>query len=38
MDMYYGKLTQENGMYYIQEVLALRLENRELMINIFRNE
>ena len=38
MDMYYGRIMQENGMYYINEVLALKSKNEDLMNELFRNK
>ena len=38
MDMFYGKITQDNGMYYIHEVLALKSKNEDLMNELFRNK
>ena len=38
MDMFYGRITRENGMYYINEVLALKSKNEDLMNELFRNK
>jgi len=42
MDMYYGHLTQDKGMFYINEVLAIKSKNRDIMANLsakkFKNE
>ena len=42
MDMYYGHLTQDKGMFYIHEVLAIKSKNRDIMANLsakkFNNE
>ena len=38
MDMFYGRITRENGMYYINEVLALKSKNEDLMSELFRNK
>ena len=38
MDMFYGRIMQENGMYYINEVLALKSKNEDLMSELFRNK
>ena len=38
MDMFYGRIMQENGMYYINEVLALKFKNEDLMSELFRNK
>ena len=37
MDMFYGRTTQENGMYYINEVLALKSKNEDLMVELSRS-
>jgi len=37
MDMYYGRITQENGMYYVKELVALKSENDNLVVDLFRN-
>ena len=34
MDMYYGHLTQDKGMFYINEVLAIKSKNRDIMANL----
>ena len=34
MDMYYGHLTQDKGMFYINEVLAIKSKNRNIMANL----
>ena len=31
MDMYYGHLTQDKGRFYINEVLAIKSRNRDIM-------
>jgi len=38
MDMFYGRITQDNGMYYINEILALKSKNEDLMVDLFRNK
>ena len=42
MDMYYGHLTQDKGMFYINEILAIKSKNRDIMANLsakkFKNE
>ena len=38
MDMFYGRIMQENGMYYINEVLALKSKNEDLVQELFRNK
>ena len=35
MDIFYGRITQENGMYYIKEVSVLKSKNEDLMVNLF---
>tara|TARA_R100001443_G_scaffold97919_1_gene104862 strand:+ start:1124 stop:1414 length:291 start_codon:yes stop_codon:yes gene_type:complete len=35
MDMFYGRITQDNGMYYINEVMALKSKNEDLMSDLF---
>ena len=37
MDMFYGRVMQENGMYYINEVLTLKSKNEDLVQELFRN-
>tara|TARA_R100000773_G_C4181071_1_gene90773 strand:+ start:85 stop:348 length:264 start_codon:yes stop_codon:yes gene_type:complete len=37
MDMYYGHLDRERGMYYINEILKVKSVNRDIMAGI-RNE
>ena len=37
MDMYYGHLDRERGMYYINEILKVKSINRDIMAGI-RNE
>ena len=37
MDMFYGRVMQENGMYYINEVLTLKSRNEDLVQELFRN-
>ena len=34
MDMYYGHLTQDKGMFYINEVLAIKSKNRDIMTQL----
>jgi len=34
MDMYYGHLTQDKGMFYINEVLVIKSKNRDIMANL----
>ena len=34
MDMYYGHLDQDRGMFYINEVLAIKSKNRDIMANL----
>ena len=36
MDMYYGRITQQNGIYYVKELLALKSENDNLVADLFR--
>ena len=38
MDMYYGRISQDNGKYYINEITQLQYENKLLMAKIFKNE
>ena len=38
MDMYYGRITQENGAYYIKQVTILRTRNQELVQKMFNEE
>ena len=38
MDMFYGRITQDNGMYYINEVIALKSKNEDLMSDLFKNK
>lgn len=33
MDMFYGKITHDTGMYYINEVLTIKSKNEDLMTN-----
>ena len=35
MDMFYGKITQENGKYYLNEILTIKSENEDLMNKVF---
>ena len=35
MDMYYGRITQENGLYYVKILLALRNSNDNLVADLF---
>jgi hypothetical protein len=35
MDMFYGKITQENGKYYLNEILAIKSKNEDLMNKVF---
>ncbi len=35
MDMYYGFLTDEKGMYYINQVLAIKSKNRDIMSDLY---
>ena len=35
MDMFYGRITQKNGMYYINEVMTLKSRNEDLMVDLF---
>jgi len=35
MDMFYGKVTQESGKYYLNEMLAMKSENENLMVKVF---
>tara|TARA_Y100001938_G_C7929870_1_gene348788 strand:- start:116 stop:406 length:291 start_codon:yes stop_codon:yes gene_type:complete len=37
MDMFYGRIMQENGMYYINEVLAIKSRNEDLVQELFKN-
>tara|TARA_R100000353_G_scaffold48578_2_gene38621 strand:- start:464 stop:778 length:315 start_codon:yes stop_codon:yes gene_type:complete len=37
MDMYYGRISQDNGAYYINEIAQLQYENKQLMATIFVN-
>ena len=32
--MYYGHLDQDRGMFYINEVLAIKSKNRDIMANL----
>ena len=38
MDMYYGRISQDNGKYYINEIAQLQYENKLLMAKIYKNE
>ena len=38
MDMFYGHLAKESGMYYINEILTLKSKNEDLMNDLFRNK
>ena len=38
MDMFYGRIMQENGMYYINEVLVLKSRNEDLMNELFKTK
>tara|TARA_R100001463_G_scaffold9689_1_gene28999 strand:- start:204 stop:521 length:318 start_codon:yes stop_codon:yes gene_type:complete len=31
MDMFYGRITQDNGMYYINEVMTIKKRNEDLI-------
>ena len=35
MDMFYGKITPESGKYYLNEILAIKSENEDLMNKVF---
>ena len=35
MDMYYGHLEQQRGMYYINEVLKIKSKNRDIMLYLY---
>lgn len=37
MDMYYGFLDQEKGMYYINNMVKLKSRNRDMMHDLWRN-
>jgi hypothetical protein len=34
MDMYYGHLDRNRGMFYINEVLAIKSKNRDIMAKL----
>jgi len=38
MDMYYGYLTQDKGMFYINEVLAIKSKNRDIMAELYKKK
>ena len=38
MDMYYGHLTQDKGMFYINEVLAIKSKNRDIMAELYKKK
>lgn len=38
MDMYYGRISQDNGTYYINEIVQLQYENKLLMARIFNED
>lgn len=35
MDMFYGRITQDNGMYYVNEVIKLRSIGENLVTDLF---
>ena len=35
MDMHYGHLEQQRGMYYINEVLKIKSKNRDIMADLY---
>ena len=37
MDMYYGFLSQDNGMYYINNMVKLKSRNRDMMHDLWKN-
>ena len=38
MDMYYGHLTQDKGMFYINEVLAIKSKNRDILAELYKKK
>ena len=36
MDMYYGHLTQDKGNYYINEVMTVKIAQRQIMADLWR--
>tara|TARA_R100000231_G_scaffold15906_1_gene16904 strand:- start:618 stop:950 length:333 start_codon:yes stop_codon:yes gene_type:complete len=38
MDMYYGRIQQQNAEYYLNQVASLMIENKLLMASIYKNE
>jgi len=38
MDVFYGRITQENGKYYINEIMVLKSKNEDLMVALFKNK
>jgi len=37
MDMYYGFLSQDKGMYYINNMVKLKSRNRDMMHDLWKN-
>ena len=37
MDMYYGHLESQRGNYYIAEILKVRLRNKQIMADLWKN-
>tara|TARA_R100001082_G_C4345210_1_gene151979 strand:- start:76 stop:375 length:300 start_codon:yes stop_codon:yes gene_type:complete len=35
MDIFYGRITQDNGMYYVNEVMKLKSINEDLVADLF---
>tara|TARA_R100000458_G_C8220325_1_gene204907 strand:+ start:525 stop:854 length:330 start_codon:yes stop_codon:yes gene_type:complete len=35
MDMFYGRITRDNGMYYVNEVMKLKSINEDLVADLF---
>ena len=38
MDMYYGHLTQDKGKFYINEVLAIKSKNRDILAELYKKK
>ena len=38
MDMYYGHLENQRGMYYINEILKVKAKNRDIMADLHANK
>jgi len=38
MDMYYGHLENQRGNYYIAEIMKVRMKNKQLMADLWKNK